>query len=162
MARMYKCYGTCGNKYEAEEMSVLGGKKYCFSCKEAKESKEKAMKELYATIKRLYNINFPTGLMLKQIKQYAEERSYTYEGMTQTLKYLQNKGVAFNPTYGLGLISYEYENAQAFFKQQEQIAIASIFSNGKAEFDEVIVKTAKPNNVNAIKRERLIDLEELI
>lgn len=162
MARLYKCYGTCGEKHEIIKMVSIGGKRYCKPCGEAKEKRKRDMSELHKTIINLYKVDFPTGGMLKQIENYVKQRGYTYEGITQTLKYLNLQGVSFEIKYGLGMVGYKYEEAKSFFKRQEEIAISNMFSSGTTEIEEEVIRTTRPNNINVIKQERLIDLEELI
>lgn len=162
MGRLYKCYGTCGEKYEKEKMVSIGGKRYCKPCGEAMEKRKKDISELHHTIMNLYKVDFPTGGMLKQIENYMKQRGYTYEGITQTLKYLNSQGASFEIKYGLGLVGYKYEEAKNFFKRQEEIASSNMFADSNPEFKEEVVRTKRPNNINVIKQERLINLEELI
>lgn len=163
-ARLYKCYGTCGGKFEKAEMIEQGGKNYCKSCAEAREKEQRERNELYNLIKELYKITYPTGMMMKQIKNYKEQFNYTYDGIMKTLRYLSGKpGIEFKSTYGLGIITYKYDEAQEYYKRQNELAAAHIFKSALPEaVEEIVIKTNKPNNTNAIKKERMINLEDLI
>lgn len=161
--RLYKCYGKCDKKYTIDEMIVHKGKRYCKSCYEDREKEQNERNELYSLIKELYKVTYPNGMMLKQIKNYKEQFNYTYEGMIKTLRYLSKQGVEFKASYGLGLITYKYDEAQEYYKRQEKLLAEQIFKskvNNKPEV--IVVKTNRPNNINRIKQERMINLEDLI
>lgn len=162
MARLYKCYGEdCINKnlkYEKELLIEDGGKRYCKSCLDKKIREIKERNELYNTIKQLYKIPYPTGMMLRQIKNYKEEFGYTYKGMDQTLRYINNDDnkITFNHRYGLGIITYRYDEAAEFYLNQEKAAKVNMFKNDNIE--EITVISNRPNNINRIKEDRIIDL----
>lgn len=161
-----KCYGQAcldkNLKHEKETLIEDGGKRYCKSCLESKKIEIQERNELYALIKSLYNIPYPNGMMLKQIKNFKEEFSYTYEGMRKTLLYLSKKSnVSFSIKYGLGIISYKYDEANLFYKEQEERMLKAAFTQ-EIKSDEKVVVTKRPNNINAIKKERMIDLNSLI
>lgn len=161
--KLYKCYGECNGKYTLEEMVVYSGKRHCKSCFEVKEKEQNERSQLYSLIKELYKITYPTGMMLKQIKNYREQFNYTYEGMIKTLMYLEKQNLEFKPVYGLGIITYKYDEAQDYYKRQEKLLAEQMFKNEVNNEPKVItVKTRKPNNINKIKQERMINLEDLI
>lgn len=82
--RLLKCYGYYNKKYPKEVLikySPTGegaGKNHCPECYQRKVKETKEREDLYNFIKTTYNLNFPTGNMLRQIKQFREERNYTY------------------------------------------------------------------------------------
>lgn len=86
------------------------------------EKVKKNRKELYDYICDLYNMKFPTGLIIKQIKEYKEEYGYKYSGMLLTLKYfyeIQENPVKYND--GVGIIPYIYEEAKEYYLDQQRI-----------------------------------------
>ena len=66
--REYKCYGTCGKKYQKEFLVKVSSKNYCKTCASEIEKQKKDREVLYKTIQTVFNIPFPNGMMLKQIK----------------------------------------------------------------------------------------------
>ena len=62
MSRKYKCYGTCGEKYENDLMVIHSNKRYCKSCYEQKIRDEEDRKTLYNLIRKSYNVTFPTSI----------------------------------------------------------------------------------------------------
>lgn len=168
--RLYKCYGEdCVNqnkKHPLDNLIEEGGKRYCKSCLEKRHKEQKDRRELYDTIKEYYNISFPTGMMLKQIKQYQDEAGYTLTGMTKTLKYLKNNctGITFKPQMGLGIISYKYDEAKEFWINQQRIADAQrkLQENKESLNEVVVVNTKQLDKTNVYKQSRMIDLSNLI
>lgn len=158
-SRLLKCYGTCNEKYEIDFLIKHKGKNYCKSCLE-KMMKERAdREELYQTIKDLYNVTYPTGMMLKQIKQYKEINNYSYKSMTLTLQYCSKQpGMKFVSTMGVGIIPHQYERAKADYI--ERMNRENSYFN--VEVKPITIKIAKIDNVNRLKSERLINLEELL
>jgi hypothetical protein len=119
--RPLKCYGDCGSKYLKEEMVKVGALNYCKPCAEKKEKEKKDRDLLYQTIELIYKIPYPNGQMLRQIKEFAETRNYTLEGMTKTLCYfvkVQNKKPFLNG--GLSFLPYHYDSAQKYYQELEE------------------------------------------
>lgn len=159
MARLYVCYGTCGQKYEKEFLMKYNGKNYCKKCLEEKVKEKQDRLELYSYIKEIYNIDFPTGYMLKSIKQYQEQQGYKLKGMFLTLKYCKEiKKMTFNQKMGLGIILYEYENAKRYWIEQNEKQ--KNHKDVKIE-NEVIVIT-KLDNRNYYKESKLISWEDVL
>lgn len=142
IARKTKCKGeNCEKLLEPEEKQILNGKAYCVECylplyeqkrqekeniKQKKEQTESQVKNQYkqliSTICEYFNIKSPTGLMIKQIKQYKEEYGYTDAGIGYTLWYLkeiENKRFD-DEKYGIALVKYHYDNAKRYYEQQEK------------------------------------------
>lgn len=126
---MVKCR-ICGKKLPKNEAYALDkinkkGKKYAtwyyhYSCYQNTEKERNARYELICAIKDIFNISYPTGYMLKQIKEFREKRGYSYKNMTLALKYFflikGNK-----PTVqSLGIIPYIHEEAKRFWLNVEQ------------------------------------------
>lgn len=159
MARLSSCKG-CNKQLEPEEKYIHCSKTYCSICYEKVKRESEEYKQLIKYICDNYEIDRPTGLMLKQIKEYKDEYSYTYGGISYTLWYLkeiQNK--EFITMYGVSLVKFCYDEAKNYYLHQEEIK-KSMEANGKAE---IITKIVKMNRNNTTKQNNtLIDLENLI
>ena len=157
--RLLKCYGYCNEKYEKENLINHNGKNYCRSCLDKFLKEQQDREELYNTIKDLYDVSYPTGMMLKQIKEYKEVNGYSYKGMTLTLKYcLDELKLTFHSNMGVGIIPHQYEKAKLDYinklKQQENFI--------EIDTTPVVIQISKIDNENRLKKEKLIDLEGLL
>ena len=125
MARMVKCPICKGynNKGETKEYK---GRYYCPHCLEAKllasESRKNDWDRLFEYICSVYNIDKPTGMMFKQLKEYRDEYGYKDSGMYATLRYyyeiLENSPLEGS---GLGIIPYYYDRAREYYKQCNEV-----------------------------------------
>lgn len=157
MARTYICKGECKQKYPLEEMVDYNGNRYCKPCLNKFLQKKADRQELHQTIRELYNIDMPTGKMLKEIKVY-EENGLTLKGMTLTLKYCKLvKNYQFHYKYGLALISHFYEDAKNdYIKKKKQ---AERFVDVETKTETVYISGIKRN---PYKNKRLVNMEDLI
>lgn len=160
--RLYKCYGSCNGKYPKSELTEhTKNKRYCKCCLDKLLQEQQEREELYSLIKKLYGVSYPTGMMLKQIKQFKEECGYTYKGMSLTLTYCSTlPGIEFKSTMGIGIIPHKYEKAKADYinKKQQKEKIENI----NLEVKQVTIKIEKLDNTNHLKNERLINLEGIL
>lgn len=159
MARLSTCK-DCGIKLKPEEKHIHSSKVYCDKCYEKIMRDSDEYKKLIKFICDNYLIETPTGLMLKQIKEYKTNYSYTYGGMTYTLWYIKeilNK--EFIVMYGVALIKYHYDEACNYYLHQEEIK-KSMEINSKAEIKTKVVKVNRSNNNT--KNSSLIDLGSLL
>lgn len=161
MARLSTCKG-CGKQLKPEEKHMHSAKSYCKECFEKISRDSEEYKQLIKYICDNYNIDRPTGLMLKQIKDYKNEYAYTYGGMTYTLWYINEiLSKEFIVMYGVSLIKYYYEDASAYYLHQEEIK-KSMEVNCKAEIKTKVVKINKVNVVKIKQNNSLIDLGDLL
>lgn len=119
--RLLKCYGTCEEKYPADELVKVGGQNHCSPCAAVKEKEKKDRDILYTTIQKVYNLPYPNGQMLRQIKQFAEVKNYTLEGMTMTIYYfvtIQKKTPFTNG--GLSFVPFHYDNAVKYYRELKE------------------------------------------
>lgn len=139
MARKSKCKGEgCEKELTKEEKYIDSGKSYCKDCYDKISHEKDNYKILIGTICQYFRINEPTGLMVKQIKQYKTEYGYSNSGIGYTLWYLKEiEGKSFNETkYGIALVKYNYEKARNYFEQQQRI-------QSSVNVEEVKVKQVK-------------------
>ena len=123
-------------------------------------------KELIAYICELYQIDAPTGWMLKQIKDFKEQFNYTYRGMKSTLHYFYEiqEGNDVTDSMGIGIVPFVYDEAKKFYIDKK--AVKDSVNN--CDLDELqnnkrvikMRKVIKPNE-NKYKDMALIDIEKL-
>jgi hypothetical protein len=103
---------------DKEDTVKISNRYYCKECGEQRQAEinknTNGWDELYKYICDLYNIEQPTGMMFKQLKEFRDEPyNYTNTGMLLTLKYfyetLENE---VKEDTGLGIIPYFYEKAK--------------------------------------------------
>lgn len=154
MARLSKCK-SCGIELQKKDRNVYSGKTYCKKCYDLKVSEKNQYNNLIKTICNYFEINKPTGLILKQIKDYKEQFDYTYSGMQYTLWYCKDiLGKSFEIKYGIALVKYQYENSKDYFLKQQQI--------NKSVVDFKIKEVVKKVKINKSNRKSFtINLDEL-
>jgi len=159
MARLSKCK-DCGKSLQPEEKHIHSSKTYCITCYEKIAQSSNEYKQLIKYICDNYEIERPTGLMLKQIKEFKDEFLYTYGGIIYTLWYVKeilNK--EFIILYGVAIVKFYYDEAKTFYLHQEEIK-KSMEVNGKVEVKTKIVKINRTNKTKV--NNSLIDLGNLI
>lgn len=157
MARLYICKGRCGKKLPIDELQVISGQNFCSECYEKIITEKRDRKELHDTIRRLYNIDMPTGQMLRQIKLY-EENNLTLKGMTLTLEFCKDvKKMSFHPKYGLSLISYYYAEAKENYINKHRRT--ENHKDTEIKTETVFITSIRKNKY---KQKKLINLEEII
>ena len=162
MARLYKCYGTCGNKYEKTELVVHSNKNYCKQCYEKMIREVESRQTLYNLIKTHYGVTFPTSMHLAQIKK-VKELNYTYDDMILGLRYCVDVlHLKFRPNMGFGYVSNNIEAAKMHYKELEekQQHNDNIFSDNILQHKTV--KVAKIDNTNNLKKSKFINLEDIL
>lgn len=132
---------------------------YHNSCYEKFEINKQHMQELYSYICEIYKIKFPTGWMMKQIKEYKEKRNYTYKGMELTLRFIyevENKYLLDASETGLGLIPYYYEKAKQYYINLQKIkkSVEKIEIHNEPEVIYLKPPTKK-------RKKKMIDIESL-
>lgn len=157
MARLIKCRG-CDDKFEKEILKIISNKNYCPRCYKAILTEREHREELYSTIKEFYNIEFPTGWMLKQIKEFTEIRGYKLKGITLTLIYCKEQlNLRFDSKYGLAIIPNYYNSAKNYWLEKQKRALNH--KDVKIQTEKIIIP--KMSFENKYKKNKLIDLEAL-
>lgn len=120
--RQVKC-PYCESKLSKEEAHEYKKRYYHPHCFETWRMEAEHRKELIAYICDLYGIDVPTGMMLKQIKDFQEDYNYKTKGMELALRYfyetLDNK---VREGDGIGIIPFVYEDAKNHYIKQQRIA----------------------------------------
>lgn len=155
MPRLSKCK-DCGIELTKEQKHIYSNKTYCEKCYTIKIYERESYNKLISSICQYFNIQVPTGLILKQIKDFKEQFQYTYDGMIYCLWYItQIKNINLEIKYGITMIKYEYENSKEYFFQQESIKNSIV-----KPADNTIVKTIQVTKRKPCKN-LLLDLDKI-
>lgn len=121
MPRAIKC--TLCKRVIKDEPVKHSGKNYHQECFDEWRKEVEDRKDLNDYICKLYRIEYPTGMIRKQIKEFQEEYNYKLKGMELALRYfhetLDNKP---RPGDGIGIIPFIYEEAKNHYIKQKKIA----------------------------------------
>lgn len=122
MARKVKC-PECGTYNDKENTVYHNSKYYCKICFENKQKEAQDYKNLVAYICELYQIEAPTGWILKQIKDYKEQFNFTYRGIKTTLHYFYEiqKGNSVEDSMGIGIVPFVYDEAKRFYIEKKAV-----------------------------------------
>lgn len=161
MSRRLKCYGFCDEKYPKEELTLYKNKNYCPQCLVIKKDDDDGREKLINEITKIYNIPYPTGAMLRQMKDFRESRNYKYNDQAKAIwygKHVLKKD--FHSKYGLGLVPYIIEDAIIYFESNKKRAkkLENITSINKTQ---IIYKTSKSMIGQNYKDKKMINMEEL-
>lgn len=118
MARQLKC-PKCGKLNDKENTIYFNKRYWCKECREKIESDTRDRNELIDYIMNLFEIDKPTGYIMKQIQKYIDQ-GYTYKGMYLTLTYfydtLGNKlPIDIKEYESLGIIPSMYNRAKKHY-----------------------------------------------
>lgn len=151
---------SCGKKLLPEEKNIHSSKTYCNKCYEKIKRESDEYKLLIEFICKNYEIDQPTGFMLKQIKEMKEELSYSYAAMTYTLWYCKDIiGKNLISQYGITLVRYYYEEAKDYYIQQEE----NIKRMKELENVELKIKIIKQNKTKSnTNNSMLFNLDNLL
>lgn len=139
---------------------MFSGKAYCINCYNELKIQNNARKELIDNVCKIFNTDVPSGLILKQIKEYHDQYQYNYAAINYTLWYIVcflNKQL--DEKYGLALIKYYYDEAKQYYEQQEKIkqSVSNVKIKTKTISKRQTNKTNKNNNIPLIDISKLIE-----
>lgn len=159
MARLVKCYGTCGEKHSSDEMIKLSGKNYCPKCYDIEKTNRDNRDAVYRVIAHAYDLQMPTTLMKKHVKDMHENYGWSYKRILALADYVFNKKKIkmLDMKYGVKhLENYHQEMNEYYIKRKRQKNL----NKGKKNPKET--KVIKGNfNDNTYKKSKIINLEEL-
>lgn len=161
MARLLKCYGSCEKKYEKDKLFKYKEKNYCEKCYNEIRENDKQRQLLLSIISKYYNIPYPTGRMLREMKTFREERNYKYEDQAKAIIYLckiQKKKLYSK--YGLALIPYVIDDAVLYYKKQEERMEAIKDKKNVYEKKTITMKVQKNRKEDYVNN-KIIDWNDL-
>lgn len=157
--RKYKCYGSCGEKYDKTMLAIHAGKNYCQSCYLELIEEKSNMEVLYNLIRRIYSVTFPTAMHLGQIKR-LKGQGYKYRDLVLAANYyIKNGGKRLNANMGFGYISNCIEVALHEVKKTNDINEKNMFE--KVD-DNITIISTKVEIENKYKKSKIINLEDIL
>jgi hypothetical protein len=115
MARQVKC-PYCEKQLNKDDAYEYKKRYYHTECFETWQREGQDYKDLKDYICELYRIDTPSGMILKQIKDFKEDLNYKYKGMELALRYFyETLGNSVQENSGVGIIPYVYEDAKRHY-----------------------------------------------
>ncbi len=115
MARLVKC-PYCESQLPKDEAVEYKKRYYHESCFNTWRQEAEHRKELIEYILELYKLEAPTGMMLKQIKEFQEDFKYKLKGIELALRYFyETLGNPVQEGSGIGIVPYVYEDAKKHY-----------------------------------------------
>lgn len=124
MAQLVKCF-YCQQYFdrEKEEAVNVSARRYahkeCYDLYAVKKSQEEMDYEaLEQYIKKLFNEQYVSAQIKKQIKEYRSEYNYTYSGILKTLIYwyeIKGNSILEKSQYGIAIVPYIYKQASDYY-----------------------------------------------
>lgn len=165
---MVKC-PVCEEKFYKEDVEYVkkGRRYYHKTCMEKTKKQEKKENDanaleyremLYNVIKDIFNIEFPTPRILRQVKSY-KQKGLSYFGMAKTLEYwfILEKNSIKKANGGIGIVPYVYEDALNYFSK---VSKSRNSENKIVDKGEVEVTIHKPKKESVFDRKK-INIDEL-
>jgi hypothetical protein len=160
MAKELKCYGTCEKKYPEEQLEKFQNKNHCAACFSVKAKEVADREALYKSLQKTFNLTFPTGNMLRQIKLYKTERGYTYKNIMFTVNYMFFVKKVYKPDtkYGIAAVPHFYDEMIAYYKDLKKRREETVVEETK-----IITIKMKPMAIgNTYREKKFINMEELL
>lgn len=164
MARPVKC-PHCEETFDRDEVEfkTKNNRYYHLECYNATQKKTDDYQNLIEYICYLRDWKSPTGFVLKQIKEFKEEKGFTDRGIQLALYYMYNiRGdkIPTEMTIGIGAVEYVYDEAMNYYKEFAEI---NKHNKGvKLEQETRKVHLSKHEKTNKYKKRKMIDLEEIL
>lgn len=151
MPRTAKCK-RCGKDLYPEERFKHNSKNYCKDCYEIIVREAEDYKNLIEYICEIFEIDKPTGFILKQIKNYKEEFGYGYAGIQYTLWYCKEiEEFNFVPKYGIYMVKQHFEDAKEYYNHQEKLLekMKSLSKNDVHKINKIEEKSINSSSDNS-------------
>lgn len=156
MGRQVKC-PYCEMSLDKDDAIPYKKRYYHQNCFNTWKLEAEHRKELISYICTLYQIDAPTGMILKQIKEFQEEYKYKLKGVELALRYFHE--TLENPIRegdGIGIVPFVYDEAKRHYIRQKAIQkSAEDPNNHKREEVTLIIKKDKK------KKRGLVDISAL-
>jgi hypothetical protein len=165
----------CKNEVENETRIKYKNRYYCPECykvmeeekKENKSTDSQQYRDLVAYICTTFNLEAPTGMILKQIQNYKKAYNYNYAGQAYTIWYCKEILNNFNKEqlmlYGIYVVKKYYDDAKNYYNKQEEQK-AKMKEINYSEINSKVVKSNKTIIKSNSKSDTrgLLDLNSLV
>ena len=158
--RLVKCYGTCDLKHYKSEMKQIGGKNFCEKCYMFSVKERNDREDLYHYIQETFNLTFPTGLMLRQIKTFKEERGYSYKNIRFTLVYVLSVRRIYKAEikFGIAFVPHFYDEMITYYKELAKKRADTVVKEQVVQ----VVKMEKPKENTVYVEKKIINMDDLL
>jgi hypothetical protein len=138
LARQVKC-PYCQKSHDKETAVEYKKRYYHEECFETWRQDVENRKELIDYICQLYNLEAPTGMMLKQIKDFQEDFGYKLKGIELALRYFHiTLGNPVKENTSIGIVPYVYEEAKRHYIMKMNVK-QSLENTESIEEDKVVI-----------------------
>jgi hypothetical protein len=122
MARLVKC-PYCETQLDKDEAYEYKKKYYHQKCFNEWQQEKEHRQQLIDYICKLYRIEVPSGMILKQIKDFQTEYKYKLKGMELALRYFhETLGNPVQQGAGIGIVPFVYEDAKNDYIKKMKIS----------------------------------------
>jgi hypothetical protein len=158
LARQVKC-PYCEKQLNKDDAYEYKKRYYHESCFNEWQKEGQDRKNLIQYICELYKIESPTGMMLKQIKEFHEDYHFKYTGMMLALQYFyETMGNSIQEGSGIGIIPYVYEEAKKHYITK--LKVQESLKNGENNIEKKIITIESPQ-FSYKKKIKQIDISSL-
>src|SRR5699024_2651963 len=160
MARLVKCYGTCGKKHSSDERRKISGKSFCLKCYDIERTNRDDRDAVYRVIAHAYDLQMPTTLMKKHVKDMHENYGWSYKRILVLEDYVFNKKKIkmLDMKYGVKHIeNYHQEMNEYYLKRKKQKEKTKQTPLKR----ETIVINKSFNDNNRYKQSKIVNMEDL-
>lgn len=162
MARLPKCPDCEKDIVDKTVSKKVGGRWVCPDCLEVREKAKADREELYEYVSELFKVDFPSMMMMTQIRDFREDRGYTYKGMTLALEYwIDTLGNDMSNAKGVGIIPYIYEDAKNFYIEKLNVRRSLENMEQPLTTDRTVQVKRTDLNKNSKPVKGLIDMNDL-
>jgi len=159
MAKKVKC-PHCEKMMDKESAVPHQKRYYHEACLKDKQKSIDDRKDLIAYICELYRIDAPTGMMLKQIKEYETDFKYKLKGIELALRYFyETSENRPREGDGIGIVPFVYEKAKKHYMLKKNVEKSVREAAGK-EIEQKVV-TVKSPEMKVKKKIEQIDMSTL-
>lgn len=160
MSGAYKC-PQCGQHIKKDEEYIVSNKRrYHAKCFDNINKEKNDYKNLMSYIKNLFNDKVNYGMVGRQIKEYVEKYSMTYEDIQYCLYYYFEVKKNNISTNTIGIVPYIYAEALAHKKKNEKINQNISNTNFNIQYEEKNIKIKVPQRKPLIQI-KPIDLDNI-
>jgi hypothetical protein len=159
--RLLKCYGEYCQKHDIKhpksELIKHSGKNYCKTCYDKLIKDKEDRGKLYSYVAEIYDISYPTPLMMKHIKEMKETYGWSYKRIYALINYVVTYKKILDPKYGLRYYANDYQEMVNYYAEKKK---RKENNKGKKNKSKTIVVNSENFKVNKYKNEKLYDMNE--